>query len=664
MKRAFYIAFVAVAVLSACHAGSDAPVPSAQGAFPVTASGIRPHHVYSAGCNPKHGVKVGTVTEYAIPSALTSPRGVAVDANGAVWFETSNGYIGKFTQPATWNSYKSTVPSANLGTAIAIGNSGNAWFTAVGVIGKVTASTGAVTTFPLAISNGGSNMDETPAGLIYVSGQSPAPGEVASVTGAGVSTLHTAPAKPVLVGVSSDSTGNVWYTDRSTGKIYEELATNPATFKSFAVSGAVWLAGIAEGPPGTGMWFVDASTQKVGNVSPTGVVTQWASGGNPYGIVGACGNMWFIQPASNQIGEITPGGVITEYPAPANAGFGDIEDIAADPNGNVWFDDTNHSKLAMIQTAYVPTPTPSPTTHPTSTPTTHPTSTPTTTPTATPTPPLYPSVVLADGPSQYFHLDSTGPTGSTIADVSGRGNNATSADSPIGLVPGGILNWNDTASDLTTGTEIWGLQYQPTVSAFSVEAWVKINSPSNGNVTVYGGDAGSCPNIFELRVNEVQASIPVYATPGTPVVHIGQDGGVTGTVGDLSTATVNDGNWHHLVATWSAAAGAAVDPTQFHIYVDGNDVTGSSFSTGTLGLVAPITFNSTSAYPPTTACNSSIAPGWVASGTNTATDTFDLDELATYEYALTPAQVQRHYQVGSGEASSARHRKVRHRSSF
>lgn len=631
---------------------------------------MRPHHLYSSACTPKHGVPVGTVTEYAVTAPFTAPRGIGVDASGNVWFESANGYIGEFTPTTTtWNSFHSTVGGPNLGTAMALGNAGNVWFTANGVIGKLVVSTGTVTTFPLSMSTGGSNMDETPGGLMFVSGQSQAPGEVASVTGKGVATVYTAPHAPSLTGVSTDVKGNVWYTDLTGGKLYEESSSDRSTFTSFNVPGASRLTGITEGPANTGMWFLDAGTAKVGQIL-SGTVKQWAipSGGSPYGIVGACGNLWFVEAGNGNIGEITPSGTITEYPVGNGSSFVDIEDVAVDPDGNVWYADTSRKKIGMIQTLYIPTPSPSPspTPHatPTPTPTSHPTPTPTPHPTPTPTPvptatPLYPSVVLADGPSQYFHLDATGPTGSTIVDVSGHGNDASSADAPIGLVPGGIAGWNDSASNLVTGTEIWGINYQPTVSAFSVEAWVKINSPTNGNITVFAGDAGSCPNIFELRVNEVQASIPLYAQPGTPVVHIGQDGGTTGTVGDLSTATVNDGNWHHLVATWSAAPGAAVDPSQFRMYVDGNDVTGIPFSTGSLGLLSPITFNSSSAYPPTTACNSSIAPGWVASGTNVASDAFDLDELATYEYALTPAQVLRHYQVGSGESTSARHRKAR-----
>ena len=73
-----------------------------------------------------------------------------------------------------------------------------------------------------------------------------------------------------------------------------------------------------------------------------------------------------------------------------------------------------------------------------------------------------------------------------------------------------------------------------------------------------------------------------------------------------------------------------------------------------------LTFNSTTAYPATTNCNLDVAGGWVASGSNVSTDTSDIDELATYEYALTPAQVLYHYQVGSGEVSNLRHRSRRH----
>src|SRR5579862_6737937 len=90
-------------------------------------------------------------------------------------------------------------------------------------------------------------------------------------------------------------------------------------------------------------------------------------------------------------------------------------------------------------------------------------------PAATP-PPSYPVVVLADHPSQYFHLDQ--PAASTLTDVSGNGNDASG--SGFSAVPGAIANYSDPAFLLANDNQISGSPtYQPTVLGFSVEGWVK-----------------------------------------------------------------------------------------------------------------------------------------------------------------------------------------------
>jgi hypothetical protein len=122
------------------------------------------------------------------------------------------------------------------------------------------------------------------------------------------------------------------------------------------------------------------------------------------------------------------------------------------------------------------------------------------------------------------------------------------------------------------------------------------------------------------------------------------------TVAVFSTNPVNDGNWHYIAATWTGTAGAVPTASQLQIYVDGQNATGVPFSSGTLTVTAPINFFSS--------CNATNDHGW-AIGSGSVYQDFSADEVATYEYALTPAQILRHYQVGTGEATSARHRPVR-----
>ena len=269
--------------------------------------------------------------------------------------------------------------------------------------------------------------------------------------------------------------------------------------------------------------------------------------------------------------------------------------------------------------------------------------------------PLYPAVVLADHPSMYFHLDQ--PSSNTAVDVSGNGNNAW-VGSGIGSIPGAIANWDDTAFEMfgtpSSATDFGGT-YAPITSGFTVEAWVKVAEADTAPSTIYAGNAGNCPNIFDVRVSDASGYyIPISAPTGTVSVRIGQGPGnfSTPVVGVLSSIPINDGEWHYVVATWNAAVGSPVSTSQFHVFIDGRDETGQGYSFGNLGLLAPIQFNTAGGkYPSTPYCNANVAAGWLTASSN-ENSSFGIDELATYEYALTPAQILHHYEVGVGSSSA------------
>ena len=78
-------------------------------------------------------------------------------------------------------------------------------------------------------------------------------------------------------------------------------------------------AGITLGPDGN-MWFVEIFTDKIGRMTPSGVITEFAlptpvSAPNDIA-AGSDGNLWFTEDVGNKIGRITPAGVITEFPLP------------------------------------------------------------------------------------------------------------------------------------------------------------------------------------------------------------------------------------------------------------------------------------------------------------------------------------------------------------
>jgi len=86
----------------------------------------------------------------------------------------------------------------------------------------------------------------------------------------------------------------------------------------------------------------------------TPAITEFSAGitasSSPFGIAaGPDGNLWFAESNAGKIGRITPGGTVTEYPtSAANSGpFG----ITAGPDGNLWFTEQTGNKIGRITTA-------------------------------------------------------------------------------------------------------------------------------------------------------------------------------------------------------------------------------------------------------------------------------------------------------------------------
>jgi len=103
----------------------------------------------------------------------------------------------------------------------------------------------------------------------------------------------------------------------------------------FAPPTASSLDGITAGPDGN-VWFVESAASRIGQITPAGAVTDFASGSSPASITGGPdGNLWITELGANQIGRMTMTGSLTELPVstPNSLLFG----ITAGPDGNVWF---------------------------------------------------------------------------------------------------------------------------------------------------------------------------------------------------------------------------------------------------------------------------------------------------------------------------------------
>ncbi len=227
------------------------------------------------------------------------------------------------------------------------------------------------------------------------------------------------------------------------------------------------------------------------------------------------------------------------------------------------------------------------------------------------------SQILADDPLAYFNFDAA--SGNFVQDLTSRhfigfllGSTAFAPANAVVPVQkktvftGGYLSVNDDSRFRMT--------------TFSLEAWFRIGGPSgNGtfNTLISKGQLNG------LGKDE-NYQMMVHNSSGKVVGRIGT--GLTGTNPEVtSTTAVNDGEWHHAVFTVSFHLPSFT--TTAKIYVDGAlEATGvwsgrpNSTATGPFELG---TWRTPSLY---------------------GTLNGDIGEAVVYDYALTPAQVQDHFE--------------------
>ncbi len=230
----------------------------------------------------------------------------------------------------------------------------------------------------------------------------------------------------------------------------------------------------------------------------------------------------------------------------------------------------------------------------------------------------YQKAVLADGAKAYWSLNET--SGSSMADLAGTDSGNRNSQVTQG-VPGAISGESGTAFRLTGSANTSTMNSttaQRSTDWFSTELWLKTTTTRGGQLIGFDSSTSGGGSYADRHV---------YMTNSGQIAFTVKPGGAYKSVN--STATYRDGNWHHVVATLSGAGMA--------LYVDGVQV-GFDELTKT-GLQ----FNTRVGY-------------WKMGGDtltnypNRPTSNYfagDVDEIATYPVALTAAQVQAHYNLGS-----------------
>ena len=115
---------------------------------------------------------------------------------------------------------------------------------------------------------------------------------------------------------------------------------------------------ITAGPDGA-LWFTEYQGNKIGRITTTGQVTEYAiptSNSSPEGIAaGPDGALWFTEQTGNKIGRITTTGQVTEF-AIGKGGGGKKNTnnqpqptgITQGPDGNLWFAEWGDSKIGRL----------------------------------------------------------------------------------------------------------------------------------------------------------------------------------------------------------------------------------------------------------------------------------------------------------------------------
>lgn len=238
----------------------------------------------------------------------------------------------------------------------------------------------------------------------------------------------------------------------------------------------------------------------------------------------------------------------------------------------------------------------------------------------------YESIVLADKPSAYWRMGDA--PGSAVATDAAR-NHPASVHGSVSFGQGGVLSDN-TAVGMNGAGFFSTTLLQLRAVQYSLEAWVNTF-------------ATAAPILQDRGYAEVSNHHPLSITMSVGwlnsfdgKLHCGVDGQEVYLAG-ATQSVVNDGEWHHVVCVFKGAAGQAVTPQQFSIYVDGQPQTLDYTTIG--AAVAPVSGNSGTTI--------GIHPIWQETSDGFSAYVGILDEVAVYRYALTAGQVLSHYEAAT-----------------
>ncbi len=239
-----------------------------------------------------------------------------------------------------------------------------------------------------------------------------------------------------------------------------------------------------------------------------------------------------------------------------------------------------------------------------------------TVPTGTPVPSAYANVVKADGANRFWRLGE--PSGTAGWDVL-TGNDLTLASSGVTRnVAGAISGDTDTAttfagsSTVPAATSTWQVSPQ----TFTEEAWFKTTTSRGGKIIGFGSSNTANSSTFDRSVYMDNNGAVRFGASSAKVL--------------ASKTGLNDGQWHHVVAS--------MGPSGIRLVVDGK----------VAGTDATVT--SGSDYWGYWRVGGDALTGWPSKPTSNAF-AGTIDDVAVYPAELSLAQAQNHW-LTSGRAAA------------
>lgn len=227
----------------------------------------------------------------------------------------------------------------------------------------------------------------------------------------------------------------------------------------------------------------------------------------------------------------------------------------------------------------------------------------------------YRTLILGDNPLVYYEFDETG--GTTAA------NSAASGSSFNGTVNGAVTLNRPSFADGGAAYEFGGgyILVAPltnSLTEWTVSAWVNYDSGKTTASNFLSNDQDGWNNDVLIGIGPEDGTTVPSGSVG--VVHQGSPGSTR----DFAGAPLVANEWHHIAVTGSTSAGT------LSVYIDG------TLQASDADLVNGVTFNGAD------------GPGTASLKIGTArtdlTRNYDglLDELAIFDYVLTPQQITAH----------------------